>query len=370
MGNVFGSIFRISTFGESHGKALGVVIDGCPAGLEIAESIIQKQLDRRKPGQSKITTNRSESDSVQILSGVFEGKTTGTPICLTVFNKDAKSVAYNNMKELYRPGHADYTYDVRYLHRDWRGGGRASARETAARVAAGAVAGQLLKKLTGAQSLAWVEQIHKYKAEIDLTQVTFEQVESNMVRCPDKTIADKMIDAISEAKKKGNSLGGKIRFRITNCPAGFGSPVFDKLTADLAKAIMSIPATRSVSFGLGEEAMELTGEEHNDPFCIVDGKTIGTTTNKAGGMLGGISNGQDIYGTVIFKPTATILINQQTVTRDKQETEFKAKGRHDPCVLPRAVPIVESMLNLVLADHLLRFSIASIERLEKIFEST
>ncbi|MBU2512186.1 chorismate synthase [bacterium] len=367
MGNVFGSLFRISTFGESHGKGLGVIIDGCPAGLKIEEKIIQKQLDRRKPGQSKITTNRSESDSVQILSGVFEGKTIGTPICLIIFNKDARSEAYEEMKDLYRPGHADYTYDARYLHRDWRGGGRASARETAARVAAGAVAGQLLNELIGSQSLAWVEQVHKLKADIDLSRVTYEQVESNIIRCPDETMAKKMIAAISEAKKKGNSLGGKIRFKITNCPAGLGSPVFDKLTADLAKAIMSIPATRSVSFGLGEEAIELTGEAHNDLFYISDKQTIETITNNAGGMLGGISNGQDIYGSVTFKPTATILINQKTVTRDKQETEFKAKGRHDPCVLPRAVPIVEAMINLVLADHLLRLAIASMERLKRIF---
>ena len=367
MGSEIGKLFKISTFGESHGKGIGVIIDGCPAGLDIAEDIIQKHLDRRKPGQSKITTNRTESDSVEILSGVYEGKTTGTPIALIVFNKDARSAAYNNMKDLYRPSHADYTYDVRYLHRDWRGGGRASARETVARVAAGAVAGHLLNSIIGAETLAWVEQIHQLKAEIDLNKVTYDQVESNIVRCPDDFVAEKMIEAISEAKTKGNSLGGKIRFRVTNCPAGLGSPVFDKLTADLAKAIMSIPATRSVSFGLGDQAIELTGVEHNDPFCIMEDGTVGTVTNNAGGVLGGISSGQTIYGTVTFKPTATILTRQKTVTRNKEETEFKARGRHDPCVLTRAVPIVESMVNLVLADHMLRYTVASVDRLKKIF---
>lgn len=368
MGNSFGRLFRVSTFGESHGEAIGAVIDGCPAGLAVDEKTIQYQLDRRKPGQSKITTNRSESDTVQILSGVYEGITLGTPIGLLMKNQDAKSVSYKGMKDLYRPSHADYTYDMRYGYRDWRGGGRASARETAARVAAGAVAAELINLLSGAQTLAWVEQVHSIKASIDQNLVDIDAVESNPVRCPDSNRAQEMIDAISEAKKRGNSLGGKIRFRVTKCPAGLGAPVFDKLTADLAKAIMSIPATRSVSFGLGEGAVELTGEQHNDPFCIGDRQEITTGTNNAGGVLGGISSGQMIYGTVAFKPTATILRDQQTVTTQKQEVTFKAKGRHDPCVLPRAVPIVEAMINLVLADHFLQYATASIDRLKPIFE--
>ena len=367
MGSVLGKLFRVSTFGESHGKALGVVIDGCPAGLEISVETIQAQLDRRKPGQSKITTNRDEADTVQILSGVYDGLTLGTAIGLIIFNKDAKSTAYSDLKELYRPSHADYTYEARYSHRDWRGGGRASARETAARVAAGAIAGELLKKLSRTESLAWVEQVHHLKASVDRTTVTKKAVEANIVRCPDETIAEEMISAIKAAKSEGNSLGGKVGFRINHCPPGFGAPVFDKLTADFAKAIMSIPATRSVNFGLGEAAAEMTGEEHNDPFCVKENQVIGTVTNNAGGILGGISNGEQIYGTVSFKPTATILRPQKTVNRDKKEIEFKARGRHDPCVLPRAVPIVEAMLNLVLVDHLLQYSIASMERLRRIF---
>lgn len=367
MGSVFGKMFRVSTFGESHGKAIGVTIDGCPAGLPITEEMIQLQLDRRKPGQSKITTNRDEADSVQILSGVYDGLSLGTSIALLIFNKDARSASYSDLKDLYRPSHADYTYEARYSHRDWRGGGRSSARETAARVAAGAVAGALLKELTQTESLAWVEQIHQIKASVDRLNVSNQQVEANIVRCPDETVADQMIEAIKDAKSKGNSLGGKIVFRVNQCPAGFGAPVFDKLTADIAKAIMSIPATRSVSFGLGDAAMEMTGEEHNDPFCITETGQISTVTNKAGGVLGGISSGEQIYGAVAFKPTATILTPQKTVSKDKQEIEFRARGRHDPCVLPRAVPIVESMLNLVLVDHLLQYSVATMDRLRKIF---
>lgn len=367
MGNTFGKMFNVTTYGESHGAAIGAIVDGCPAGLEIEENDIQIQLDRRKPGQSKITTNRTESDTVQILSGIYEGKTLGTPIGLMIKNDDARSGAYKNMQDLYRPSHADYTYDARYEYRDWRGGGRASARETAARVAAGAIAKSLLLEISNTQTLTWVEQIHTIRAEIDQDKVDFDTVESTIVRCPDLEAAGKMIEAITEAKTKGNSLGGKIRFRVNNCPVGLGAPVFDKLTADLAKAIMSIPATRSVSFGMGEGAIELTGKEHNDPFCINPDGSIGTKSNRAGGVLGGISSGQPIYGTVTFKPTATILTTQSTVNREKQEVEFKAKGRHDPCVLPRAVPIVEAMINLVLADHLLQFATASIGRLKRVF---
>ncbi len=366
MGNTFGSLFRVTTFGESHGKALGAVIDGCPAGLAISEIEIQEQLDRRKPGQSKITTNRAESDQVQILSGVFEGVTLGTPISLLIFNKDAKSSAYDDLKDLYRPGHADFTYDARFSLRDWRGGGRASARETVARVAAGAIAGKMLKELINLETLAWVEQIHDIQADIDMQDVSSETVEANIVRCPDQQAADKMVQRIMQAKEKGNSLGGRIHFRIDNCPAGLGAPVFDKLTADLAKACMSIPATRSINFGIGDRAVEMTGEEHNDLFVLKENNKVGTETNRAGGMLGGISNGEQIYGSISFKPTATIRCNQKTVSRYLEEVEFKAGGRHDPCVLPRAVPIIEAMLNMVIADHLLQFSIATMDRIKKI----
>lgn len=367
MGNMFGRMFQVSTFGESHGKAVGAVIDGCPSGLEISSEEIQHQLDRRKPGQSKITTHRQESDEVLILSGIFEGKTLGTSIGLLINNKDARSGAYDTMKDLFRPGHADYTYYARYNHRDWRGGGRASARETAARVAAGAIAGKFLKEAAGIESLAWVEAIHHKKAEVDREQVTPEQVESNIVRCPDRSVADQMIALIESAKERGDSLGGKIGFRVTNCPPGLGAPVFDKLTADIAKALMSIPASRSVGFGLAEKAVELTGKEHNDPFVINGNGDIRTDGNNAGGVLGGISNGEMIWGSVTFKPTATILQEQHTVSIHKEEVTFTAKGRHDPCVLPRAVPIVEAMLNLVLADHLLQYTTATMTRIQSIF---
>ena len=365
MGNSFGTLFKVTTFGESHGSAIGVIVDGCPAGLYITAEEIQYQLDRRKPGQSKITTSRAESDRVQILSGILDNITLGTSISLLVPNKDAKSSAYDELKELYRPGHADFTYEARYSRRDWRGGGRASARETVARVAAGAVAGKMIQVLAGAKTLVWVEEIHKIKADIELKNVTAKDIEANIVRCPDARTAEKMIEAINQATIAGDSLGGKIKFLIKNCPAGLGAPVFDKLTADMAKACMSIPASRSISFGLGEAASEMKGHEHNDPFILKENSTIGTETNHAGGMLGGITNGEQIYGTVSFKPTATIGLTQKTVTRDMKEINFKAGGRHDPCVLPRAVPIVEGMLNIVIADHLLRYSIASIERVKK-----
>lgn len=368
MSNSFGKLFRISTFGESHGKALGVIIDGCPAGVNIDEKEIQYELDRRKPGQSKITTGRAESDQVQILSGIYEGKTLGTSIGLLIPNADAKSNAYDNLKNLYRPGHADFTYDARYGLRDHRGGGRASNRETTARVAAGAIAKIMLRELTGLEVLSWVTQIHTIKADIDRTKVTKEDVEKNIVRCPDQEAAEKMIVAITEAKKRGDSLGGEIQFVVNGCPAGLGAPVFDKLTAELSKAIMSIPATRSISFGLGEQAIQLTGLEHNDPFTVKEDGTVGTETNRAGGILGGISNGEQIHGKVCFKPTATISSEQKTVTKDQEPTLFIARGRHDPCVLSRAVPIVDAMLNLVLADHLLQYSIASMDRLKKIFQ--
>ena len=367
MGNSFGKIFKISTFGESHGRALGVVIDGCPAGLAITEEEIQAELNRRKPGQSKITTARAEKDQVQILSGIYAGVTLGTPIGLLIPNDDAKSSSYDNLKNLYRPSHADFTYEARYGYRDYRGGGRASNRETTARVAAGAIAKKILQELAGVQTLSWVEQIHTIQADIKINAVTFEKIEANIVRCPDKNTALKMIDTITKAKKDGNSLGGRVKFVVRNCPSGLGAPVFDKLTAELAKALISIPATRAVSFGLGQGAVEMTGREHNDPIISKNDNAIVTDKNNAGGILGGISNGEDIYGDLSFKPTATISSAQKTVDKDGHKVMLKARGRHDPCVLPRAVPIVDAMINLVLVDHLLRYSIATMNRLKNMF---
>ncbi|MGK0289691.1 MAG: chorismate synthase [bacterium] len=367
MGNSFGTLFRITTFGESHGAGVGVTIDGCPAGIPISIEEIQAELDRRRPGQSKITTQRKESDQVQILSGIFNGVTIGTSIGLFVPNTDAKSSSYDHLKDLYRPSHADYTYEARYGVRDWRGGGRSSNRESIGRVAAGAIAKKFLKELVGIETLAWVEQIHVISSNIDLKSVTLDEIERNPVRCPDQIAAEKMLQAVVDAKRNGDSLGGLIRFRVNNCPAGLGAPVFDKLTAELAKGLMSIPATRSVDFGIGRESIEMTGWEHNDPIIADDAGNIYTETNNAGGILGGISNGEQIYGTVSFKPTATINREQPTVTTDHINTLLKAKGRHDPCVLPRAVPNVEAMVNLVLADHLLRYSVATLDRLKCLF---
>ncbi|OGG99775.1 MAG: chorismate synthase [Candidatus Lambdaproteobacteria bacterium RIFOXYD1_FULL_56_27] len=364
MNNSFGHSFVITTFGESHGVGLGVVVDGCPAGLELCEADIQRELDRRKPGQSRITTSRKEEDRVQVLSGIYQGRTLGTPIGMVIYNGDAKSDHYDDLKDLYRPGHADFTYDARFGFRDHRGGGRASNREAVGRVAGGAVAKALLETLLGTACLSWVEQVHQTKILVDPQTVTLEAIEANEVRCPDPKAASLMIEAILAAKAKGNSLGGKIGFVVKGLPAGLGAPVFDKLTADLAKALMSIPATRSVSFGLGEEATLLTGLEHNDLF-VSKGNRIGTVTNRAGGVLGGMSNGEPLWGHVTFKPTATLLVDQDSVNRSGEALTFKAKGRHDPCVLPRAVPNVDAMVNLVLADHLLRFVSADLSRLKK-----
>ena len=364
MNNSFGHSFVITTFGESHGVGLGVVVDGCPAGLALCEEDIQRELDRRKPGQSKITTSRKEEDRVQVLSGIYQGLTLGTPIGMVVYNGDAKSDHYDDLKNLYRPGHADFTYDARFGFRDHRGGGRASNREAVGRVAGGAVAKALLESLVGTSCLSWVEQVHHTKAEVDLLGVTLEAVEATEVRCPDPKTAPQMIEEILAAKSKGNSLGGKIGFVVKGLPAGLGAPVFDKLTADLAKALLSIPASRSVSFGLGEDSILLTGQEHNDLFVPKQGR-IGTATNRAGGVLGGMSNGEPLWGHVTFKPTATLLMDQESVNQQGERVTFKAKGRHDPCVLPRAVPNVDAMVNLVLADHLLRFACADLSRLKK-----
>lgn len=353
MGDSFGQLYRITTWGESHGGGVGVVIDGCPAGLPLTEDDLQYELDRRRPGQSKITTQRKESDTARILSGVFEGRTTGTAISVMVSNQDAKPHAYDHLKDLYRPSHADFTFDQKYGFRDWMGGGRSSARETVGRVAAGAIAKKLLHKWGQIETLAWVEQIHDIKSSVDENSVSKKMIEASIVRCPDPETSEAMIARIHQVRKSGDSVGGIIRAVVRNVPAGLGEPVFDKLTADLAKALMSLPATRGVEFGLGFDSVKLKGSEHNDAF-VMDKGSIRTDTNRSGGIQGGISNGEDILLRVSFKPTATINFEQDTVTRDGKTVKLKAKGRHDPCVLPRAVPMVEAMINLVLVDHYMR----------------
>jgi chorismate synthase len=365
--NIFGKNFRISTFGESHGGGLGVVIDGCPAGLKISEQEIQKELNRRKPGQSKLTTSRKENDKLEILSGILDGVTIGTPIGMIFRNEDARPKAYNKLKDLFRPSHADYTYQMRYGIRDWRGGGRASNRESVARVAAGAVAKKFIAELCGVDTLAWVSSIGKIAAEnIDYEKVTLKEIESNLVRCPEKNAALQMEKQIQEAKKQGDSLGGVIHFRIKGLVAGVGAPIFQKLQVDIAQAILSIGACRSFDIGLGADAKDQTGFQHNDPIILKKG-TPKTSTNNAGGIVGGISNGEVVYGKVTFKPTATIAKEQQTINTKFEPILFKAQGRHDPCVLPRAVVIVESMINLVLADQLMSYCLADIQRLKKVF---
>ncbi len=353
MGNTFGHLFRITTFGESHGGAVGVVIDGCPPRVPISVEEIQFELDRRRPGQSKLVTQRRESDRVHILSGVSEGQTLGTPICLLVWNEDARPEAYADFKDLYRPSHADYTYEARYGIRDWRGGGRSSARETVGRVAAGAIAKKILRQL-GVEIVGWVEKIHTLRAQIDPHTVTLEQVEANSVRCPDPQVAEAMAQAIEQARKEGDSLGGVVGCVARGVPAGWGDPVFDKLDADLAKAMLSIPAAKGFEVGSGFAGTDLTGSQHNDPFYVDDDGRVRTRTNYSGGIQGGISNGENIFVRVAFKPTATIMMPQETVDIHHQPAVLKAKGRHDPCVLPRAVPIVEAMMALVLVDHYLR----------------
>ena len=367
MSNIFGKYFCLSTFGESHGSAVGVVIDGCPAGIDISLENLQYELDRRKPGQSVITTSRKEDDTIEILSGIFEGKTLGTPITLLVRNEDFRPKAYQHMKELYRPSHADYTYEQRYGYRDWRGGGRASNRESVARVAAGAIAKELIAELCNIEVLAWVAKIRNIETSIKREAVTKELIEKNIVRCPEQTIAEQMIEAIKTAKKTGDSLGGVIHFLIRNTPAGIGSPVFKKLHSEIGKALLSINATRAFEIGLGYDSTVLTGSEHNDEINITEHGEVTTTTNNAGGIVGGISNGEDIYGSLAFKPTATIIKKQHTISTNKENIIFSGTGRHDPCVLPRAVPIVEAMINLVLADQLISYTFADINRLKKIF---
>jgi len=353
-GNTFGQLFRITTFGESHGGAVGVVIDGCPPNFAISEEEIQKDLDKRKPGQSAITTPRKEQDKIHIMSGVVDGKTTGTPILLLAYNKDVRSEDYGNLKDLYRPGHADYTFQMKYGIRDYKGSGRASARETLARVAAGAIAKKYLKEKLGIEFISYVEQVGDIKTDINFETVTEKEIESNIVRCPDKKIAEKMIQLIEEVRDDGDSIGGIIRGIIKYVPVGLGEPVFDKLPADLAKAMLSINATKGFEFGSGFEGIKLRGSEHNDEFYTDKHGKIKTKTNNAGGTLGGISNGETMYFRVAFKPVSTIKKKQQTITKDKNSIELEASGRHDPCVLPRAVPIVDAMGALVIMDHYLR----------------
>lgn len=353
MGNTFGHLFRITTFGESHGKGVGVIVDGCPPQLALSEDDIQPELDRRRPGQSKIVTPRKEADRVEILSGTFEGKTLGTPIAMVVHNQDQRSEAYTEMATKFRPSHADYTYQEKYGHRAWPGGGRTSARETIGRVAAGAIAKKLLKERFGVEIISYVQQVQKLAAELNPDKVKLKDVEANIMRCPDAAMADKMIKLVERVRKQGNSVGGLIGCVARGVPVGWGDPVFDRLEADLAKAMLSLPASKGFDIGSGFDGVTLSGLEHNDEFRSRRGK-VRTTTNRSGGVQGGISNGEAIYFRVAFKPTATVLVEQDTIDINHKNTKLKARGRHDPCVLPRAVPMVEAMTALVLIDHALR----------------
>lgn len=349
--NTFGEVFRVTTFGESHGLGIGLIIDGCPAGLDLDLTFIQHELDRRKPGQSKIVTQRKEDESFVIQSGVFEGKTTGTPISIFIPNTDQKSKDYSHISSIYRPSHADFTYQAKYGVRDYAGGGRSSARETAARVAAGSIAKMILKGI-GVKINAFVSQVGNVKLDesetLDLTQT-----EENMVRCPHSQTAQQMIDLIMDVKKSGDTIGGMVSCVIEGCPVGLGAPVFDKLHADLGKAMLSINAVKGFEYGSGFRCITMLGSEHNDIFINQDGN-IKTKTNNSGGIQGGISNGMPINFNVAFKPVATIVQGQDTVDTMGKDALAEGKGRHDPCVVPRAVPIVEAMAALVLVDHFLR----------------
>lgn len=351
MGNSFGRIFRISTFGESHGLGLGVVIDGCPAGLTIDEDFIRSEMQRRKPGQSKITTQRKEEDEFQILSGVFEGKSTGTPIGMVIMNTDQKSKDYSHIADKFRPSHADYTYFEKYGIRDYRGGGRSSARETAARVAAGAIAKMMLRHY-GISVQAYVSQVGDLKLEKSYQELNLDFTEYNIVRCPDPEVAEKMIDFIDEVRKSRDTVGGIVSCVAKGVPAGLGEPVFDRLHAELGKAMLSINAVKGFEYGSGFDGVKMRGSQHNDAIHLVEGK-VRTKTNFSGGIQGGISNGEDIYFNVAFKPVATIMQDQDSVNEAGEAVTVSGKGRHDPCVVPRAVPIVEAMAALVLADYLL-----------------
>ena len=353
MSSTYGTLFKLSTFGESHGPAIGVVIDGCPAGLPLDLEFVQHELDRRKPGQSRITTQRREADAVEILSGVFDGKTTGTPLAMLIRNEDQRSKDYGHIAEQFRPSHADYTYQAKYGIRDYRGGGRSSARETAARVAAGAVAKLLLQR-EGVQIQAYVSQVGKLKLEAPYQELDLAKAEENAVRCPDPAMAERMFEYIDETRKRGDSVGGVIACVIQNCPVGLGEPVFDKLHAELGKAMLSINAVKGFEYGSGFAGVEQYGSEHNDEYFTDETGRVRTKTNHSGGVQGGISNGEDIYFRVAFKPTATIMQDQASVDLHGQPATVQGKGRHDPCVVPRAVPIVEAMAALVLVDFYLR----------------
>jgi chorismate synthase len=354
MPNTFGHLFQITTWGESHGGGVGVVVDGCPSRIALTEAEIQIDLDRRRPGQSKIVTPRKESDTCQILSGTFEGLTLGTPISILVRNEDQRPEAYAEMETLYRPSHADFTTQAKYGIRNWQGGGRASARETIGRVAGGAVARQVFRKfLPMLEIVAFVSQVHDLTAGVPLEKISYEEVESNIVRWPDRADAERVIALIEKVRATGDSLGGIVTCIVRNAPVGLGEPVFDKLEADLAKAMLSLPASKGFEIGSGFAGTLLKGSEHNDAF-VREGERVRTVTNRSGGVQGGISNGEDIVFRVAFKPVATIAQKQQTVSTSGEAAELKARGRHDPCVLPRAVPMVEAMTRLVLVDHWLR----------------
>lgn len=352
MSNSFGKIFRITTYGESHGVGIGVIIDGCPAGVKVDQAFLQSEMQRRKPGQSKITTQRKEEDEVEILSGIFEGATTGTPIALGIRNTNQKSKDYSHIKDSYRPSHADYTYQEKYGVRDYRGGGRSSARETAARVAAGAIAKMYLKQ-SGINVQAYVSQVGSLKLEKSYLEMDLGKAEENIVRCPDPEVAEKMIQHIDETRKNRDTIGGIVSCVAQGTPVGLGEPVFDKLHAVLGQAMLSINAVKGFEYGSGFEGVKMYGSEHNDPFQTEGGK-VKTTTNHSGGIQGGISNGQDIYFNVAFKPIATIMNDQESIDKDGNKVTVKGKGRHDPCVVPRAVPIVEAMAALTIADFMLR----------------
>jgi chorismate synthase len=353
MANSFGHLFRITTWGESHGGGVGVVVDGCPPRLALTEADIQPDLDRRRPGQSSIVTPRKESDTVKILSGTFEGKTLGTPISMWVKNEDTRPEAYSEMATKFRPSHADYTYFAKFGFRNWQGGGRTSARETIGRVAAGAIAKKILQEQFGVEVLAYVKQVQKLVADVSPASVAAKSVEANIVRCPDGKMAERMIKLIEKMRKAGDSVGGIVEGVARGVPAGWGEPVFDRLEADLAKGMMSLPASKGFDIGSGFGGITMTGREHNDLFRARAGKVY-TTTNRSGGIQGGISNGETIYFRVAFKPVATVMHEQDTVDVQLKNTTLKGRGRHDPCVLPRAVPMVEAMTALVLVDHALR----------------
>ena len=354
MASTFGKLFSITTFGESHGGGVGVVVDGCPARLPISVEEIQRDLDRRRPGQSRLTTPRQEADRVEILSGVFEGRTLGTPIGLLVRNEDARASSYEPFKDIYRPSHADFTTEAKYGIRNWKGGGRASARETVGRVAAAAIARKLLAELANVEVLGWVQSVQDINGEIDPARVSLPQVEATPTRCPDPAAAARMFERIDEARRNQDSLGGVVQCVARRVPPGLGEPVFDKLEAELARAMLSLPASKGFEIGSGFAGTLLTGSSHNDPFIPGPNGLPRTRTNHSGGIQGGISNGEDILIRVAFKPTATIAQPQDTVDRDNRAVVLEAQGRHDPCVLPRAVPMVEAMFCLVLADQLLR----------------